>query len=327
MNSVIISSADDGIRLDRWFKRHWPHVPHTMLQKALRKKLVKLDGKRAEASTRVQEGQELKFPEFQVENAAPKRSKKEAILSQLQIEETRRWVLFKNNDVIAINKPAGIAVQGGSGQKDHVDRRLVALQYDGECAPKLVHRLDKDTSGVLLLARSANAAAQLQQFFRGKHEMQKTYLALINGVPETLEGEIESGLVKAGEEGTEKMQVVDSDNMEDETHASGAKAKKSVTYYKVIEQLGTRMCVVELQPITGRTHQLRVHMAQMGHPIVGDGKYGGKDAYVDGSMALPKKLHLHAKRMVIEPLRLDISAPLPAHMKESFEKLEVSIVV
>lgn len=306
-----IDAADDDIRLDRWFKRHYPALSHGDLQKAMRKGLIRIDGKKTEASTRILAGQSLtvKFLDLDAARQPIKPKKGKTSLTPEQVKETQSWVLFRNPQVIALNKPAGIAVQGGSGVKDHVDGRLSALCFEEKDPPKLVHRLDKDTSGVLLLGRSAKAAAELSRAFASKR-MRKIYWALVIGVPEIYEGEIEGALEKS--QGDYEKMEVDEDG------------KPAITRYRVIEHLGSRMAWMELEPVTGRTHQLRVHMAQMGHPIVGDGKYGGKDAFIGGSMDLPKQLHLHARQVQLPGLSggdLDITAPLPEHMKHSFKLL------
>ncbi|MCI5049652.1 MAG: RluA family pseudouridine synthase [Rickettsiales bacterium] len=310
-----IDAQDDGVRLDRWFKRHYPNVPHGELQKAMRKGLIRIDNKKAKTSDHVSEGQELsvKFLDLDAFSEKSKQSKNEPKpLSDSVIRETRQWIIEDTNDWVAINKPAGMAVQGGSGVKDHVDVRLDALQFDHAERPKLVHRLDKDTSGVLLLARYANAAAQLANMFATKRA-KKTYWALVVGVPEIRTGEIEGSLSKS--DGEMQKMMLDEDG------------KPAITAYRVIEALGQRMAWVELEPITGRTHQLRVHMAQMGNPILGDGKYGGQEAFVDG-LDLPKQLHLHAHRLQIDHVfgsGVDVSAPLPPHMRKSFKELGLQV--
>ena len=309
ITTYIISADEEGIRLDRWFKRHAPGLSQGELQKASRKGLLRLDGKKAKPSDTVLQGQELVVKFIDMEEARkPARPSQRALeLPEKMVQETQRWVLKKEQSYLAINKPAGLAVQGGSGVKDHVDGRLVALQYDAPEIPKLVHRLDRDTSGVLLLARSTKAASELAKAFAGK-SMQKIYWALVVGVPEAHEGEIEGNLQKSDDE-YEKMEVDDA-------------GKKAITHYRVVEALHKSLALVELQPITGRTHQLRVHMAELGTPILGDGKYGGRKAFVDG-LDLPKQLHLHARRLIVPKLYggIDVSAPLPKHMIQSFKLL------
>tara|TARA_B100000989_G_scaffold294163_1_gene272723 strand:- start:11 stop:958 length:948 start_codon:yes stop_codon:yes gene_type:complete len=308
MQEFTVTEEDSDIRLDRWFKRNQPGVPHGVLQKALRKGQIRLDGKKAEARTRVEAGQVISLRHIDLAEAKAEAKEKRAQLNAHESKEAQAWVIYKDAEVIAINKPAGLAVQGGSKQRDHVDARLPALQFDAKDPPRLVHRLDKDTSGVLLLARSAKVAGGLAEAFAARNT-QKVYWALVHGVPEMREGEIESRLEKSGGH-YEKMQ-------------SSADGKKAITQYRVVEQLGTRLAWMELQPVTGRTHQLRVHMAELGHPIVGDAKYGSDEEVVAG-LQLPYQLHLHARRLLLErngKKALNIAAPLPAHMKKSWKWL------
>jgi 23S rRNA pseudouridine955/2504/2580 synthase len=305
----IIDESDDDIRLDRWFKRHYSNVPHGELQKAARKGLIRLNGKKADLTVRVQTGQEVSVKYLDLEappSAHPK--KKPVPLTPEKIKETQQWVIFRNEDVIAINKPAGIAVQGGSGMNDHIDARLPALQFDAAEPPKLVHRLDKDTSGILLLARNTRAATELTKAFATKRT-RKIYWALVVGVPEVREGEIQGALAKSTGN-YEKMEIEES-------------GKHAITRYRVLEALLHSIALMELEPVTGRTHQLRVHMAELGHPIIGDGKYGAQKAFI-GGIDLPRQLHLHARHISIKGLRsgdIDITAPLSPHMKQSFSTL------
>ncbi len=314
-----VKAADDDIRLDRWFKRHYPNIAQIDIQKACRKGLIRVDGVKAKPADHVKTGNAIgvKFLDL---TAGKKAAPAPKPLSDSIIRETQGWVLYKSANVIAINKPAGLAVQGGTKLKDHLDARMSALQFEAEGQPKLVHRLDKDTSGVLLLGRSAKAATNLSLAFAGKR-MSKIYWALVVGVPEIRAGEISGAMMKRGED-YEKMEVVDEEEAEDIKEA-----KEAVTSYRVIEVLGKRLSVVELQPITGRTHQLRVHMAQMGHPIVGDGKYGGAAAFIDG-MPISQQLHLHARRVEIRNMMgesIDVTAPLPPHMKKTFKELGIAL--
>ncbi len=301
-----IDEGDDGIRLDRWFKRHHPHITHALLQKHLRKGAVRLNGKKAETSARLEAGHVLSLPTEMVSEAvdvAPKERKKQEYPPQIA-REMEKSVLFKNKHCLVINKSPDLPVQGGSGVKDSVDHRLDLLAFGGE-RPKLVHRLDRDTSGCLLLARSTNDAAALAKAFSGK-TIQKTYWALVIGVPEVEEAVIKLPIGKIRVGGEEKMVIDEKDG------------KRSVSEYKVLGKVGNKLSLVQLIPVTGRTHQLRVHMAAIGHPILSDGKYGGRDAFMEG-MELPRKLHLHARRLQMEkPFTLDVTAPLPKHMQESF---------
>jgi 23S rRNA pseudouridine955/2504/2580 synthase len=305
-----VTEADTGIRLDRWFKRHMPHVSHGLLEKSLRKGDVRVGGKKAKASDRVEAGQIIMVKEEGMgvregiddvprapRTVLPSLSPDDIILMQ-------QAVLFKSNEAIVINKPPGLAVQGGSGITRSVDGMLGALRFESNERPKLVHRLDKDTSGVLVLARSTAAATRLAKAFATK-VAEKTYWALVKGAPEIHEGKIDLPLSKQEEGDHEKVGIDEEDG------------KRAVTHYRIIERLSRTLAWVELMPITGRTHQLRVHMAAIGHPIIGDGKYGARDAFMDG---ISNKLHLHAQRIVI-PGVLDVSAPMPKHMKESWKTL------
>jgi 23S rRNA pseudouridine955/2504/2580 synthase len=310
MTEYTVTQDDTGIRLDRWFKRHLPHVPHGLLEKSLRKGDVRVGGKKAKASDRVETGFVILVSDKGLgvrKGIDDVKREPRAPLPSLSPEDTLKMqesVLYKNAEVIVINKPAGLAVQGGSGIAKSVDSMLGALRFEMNDRPKLVHRLDKDTSGVLVLARTAAAAARLAKAFAGK-TAEKTYWALVKGVPDILEGKIDLPLSKQEEGDHEKVGIDEEDG------------KRAVTLYRVIERLSRTLAWVELMPITGRTHQLRVHMAAIGHPILGDGKYGAREAIIDG---LSNKLHLHARRIVI-PGTLDVTAPLPKHMKESFKTL------
>lgn len=307
-----ITEEDDDIRLDRWVKRHYPQVTQGELQKAIRKGLIRLDGKKLKAtSDHVAAGAvlEVKYLDLQhTRNIEKKSSQHNLALTKEQIRETRAWVIYQDDHVIAINKPAGLAVQGGSKLTDHLDGRLAALQFDKPEPPKLVHRLDKDTSGIVLLGRSAAAASKLTKAFAQKR-CEKRYWAIIVGVPDMYEGEIDGAIIKS-KTAVEKM-IVDPEG------------KRAITAYRVIEAMAKKLAWVELMPITGRTHQLRVHMAELGNPILGDGKYGGKEAFISG-VNLPKKLHLHARALVLPDWygkTLRIEAPLPPHMQQSFREL------
>lgn len=308
MQEFIIQKDDEDIRLDRWFRRHYPHFPVGELHKACRKGLIRVDGTKAKPEARLTKGGILSIKFIDLSEFV--KIKSEQVLSDNEQTETQSWVLFRNREVICINKPAGLAVQGGSGLRDYLDRRLPALQFEAKEPPRLVHRLDKDTSGVLLLARSANAAAKYAKLFAGKG-VQKTYLALTVSAPIPREGEITSRMEKAGGHGKEKM-------------ADSEAGKKAMTAYKTLDYAHTTAALVALQPITGRTHQLRLHMQQLGCPILGDGKYGGKEAFIEGA-DLARQLHLHAHRLQIESEGLDVSAPLPKHIKQSMKQLGLTL--
>lgn len=315
MKQELIIAEDDGIRLDRWFRRYYPQVTQAHLQKLLRKGLVKLDGKKVEANVRVQQGQTIKLPtieEAAPSTAAPKAKPKFTLDMADDIRRIQQSVLFKNDALMVINKPAGLATQGGTKVEVSVDSLLDYLCFEKKERPKLVHRLDKDTSGALVLARTSAAATALMHFFKDK-EMEKYYLALVKGVPAIRQGTINLPIAKQGTQ-KEKMEVC-------EVHG-----QKAITDYEVVESLGQQCSWVVFKPLTGRTHQIRVHAAHIGHPIVGDGKYGGRAAFVEG-IAIPKQMHLHAWRIIIptESGRpLTITAPLPPHMEKTAEILGFS---
>lgn len=312
IREFIVASDDDGIRLDRWFKRHLPDSSFNDVSRWARTGQIRVDGKRASPGDRVLTGQKLRVPPAEVlpdGTVRPSRVKKRIELSDDMIDFAQGLVIHKDAYALVINKPAGLATQGGTKTFEHVDGLLDALWFEMDNKPKLVHRLDKDTSGVLLLARSARAAAHFSKAFSSR-TARKVYWALVVGVPSIEDGMIELPIGKQPGTGGEKM-YVDTEN--------GQSAK---TRYRVIERAGNTCSWVELQPYTGRTHQLRVHMAAIGHPIVGDGKYGGKDAFLTGTIS--RKMHLHARRIRIDHPggdALDVTANLPPHMSESLEDL------
>ncbi len=307
MPTATIAEDDDGIRLDRWFQRHTKDISFNIVSRWSKTGAVRLDGAKAGPGDRIQAGQVLVWPEeLPVAPMSRPVEKVREPLSDEEIAFMRGLVLHKDAHAIVINKPPGLATQGGTKQTTSVDALLDALQYEAPSRPRLVHRLDKDTSGVLLLARTARAAAFFSKEFAGR-DARKTYWALTVGVPKIAAGTIDAAIAKQPGTGGEKMHV-DPDN--------GQKAK---TRYRVIDRAAGRAAWVEFQPLTGRTHQIRVHAAAIGHPLVGDGKYGGKDAFLTGGIS--RKMHLHSRRLVIglpDGGTLDIRADLPPHMSESF---------
>ncbi|WP_299694573.1 RluA family pseudouridine synthase [uncultured Tateyamaria sp.] len=325
---TITVGADEGDqRLDRFLKRRFPQLSQGMVEKMCRKGECRVDGGRVKSSTRVEEGQAVRVPPLP-DRPAPKRER--SAVSEKDAQMIRDCVIYQDDHVIALNKPSGLPTQGGSGQTRHVDGLAEALQYDYDDKPRLVHRLDKDTSGVLLLARTRMAAKALTASMRHR-ETRKIYWALVAGVPTPYLGEIKYGLVKApgrgrGGEG-EKMIAVHPRDMDD---TEGA--KRAHTLYATLYRVASRAAWVAMEPITGRTHQLRAHMAEIGHPIAGDGKYGGSrqenmgdgwGAQIGGDIS--KKLHLHARMMRFEhPVTrkpITVTAPLPPHMAESWDTL------
>jgi 23S rRNA pseudouridine955/2504/2580 synthase len=313
MPTIVIADDDDGIRLDRWFQRHAPGTSFNIVSRWARTGAIRLNGAKAAPGDRIVAGQTLLYPDVLPEPTPASRAVREIEvrepLSQAQIDYIRSLVIYEDRHAIVINKPPGLATQGGIGITTHVDGLLDALTGEMTTRPKLVHRLDKDTSGVLLLARTARAAAFFSKAFAGR-DAQKTYWALTLGVPKVEAGEIDAALSKQPGSGGEKMHV------DPET---GLKAK---TRYRVIERAAGRAAWVEFSPLTGRTHQIRVHAAAIGHAIIGDAKYGGKEAFLTGGIS--RKLHLHARRLVIDAPdggHIDVSADLPPHMAESFAML------
>ncbi|MEE4317636.1 MAG: RluA family pseudouridine synthase [Erythrobacter sp.] len=314
-----VGEDDDGIRLDRWFKRNLPQVGFATVSRWARTGQIRVDGKRAKPEDRLAAGQVLRVPpggeDAQRKTSAPRARP----LSPEQIAEAREMVIRETPTAIVLNKPPGLATQGGSKTTKHVDGLLDAFVEGDAPRPRLVHRLDKDTSGVLLIARTPGSAASFSKRFASR-SARKVYWALVVGVPQLAEGVIDAPLAKQPGTGGEKMHI-------DEENGAAAK-----TRYRVVDRAGQRAAWVELEPLTGRTHQLRVHMAAIGHPIVGDGKYGGQDAFLTG--AVSRKMHLHARRLIItEPKagegaknkegggKLDVTAELPQHFAMSMEVL------
>ena len=310
-----VAEDDDGIRLDRWFKRNLPQIGFATVSRWARTGQIRVDGKRARPEDRLAAGQVLRVPPGG-EDAAPRKTASRARpLGPEQIAEARAMVIRETPSAIVLNKPPGLATQGGSKTTKHVDGLLDAFVTDERTPrPRLVHRLDKDTSGVLLIARTPGSAASFSKRFASR-SARKVYWALVVGNPQLSEGVIDAPLAKQPGTGGEKMHIDEAD---------GAAAK---TRYRVVDRAGQRAAWVELEPLTGRTHQLRVHMAAIGHPIVGDGKYGGPDAFLTG--AVSRKMHLHARRLIItEPKaregtggKLDVTAELPPHFAASMEVL------
>lgn len=304
-----VGPDDDGIRLDRWFKRHMPDTSYTTVAKWARTGQLRVDGARAKPGDHVVAGQAIRVPPAEPVRVDAPVKRERPPLSDDEITFAREMVIHRDAQAIVLNKPPGLATQGGTKTIEHVDGLLDALQDDMEGRPKLVHRLDKDTSGALLIARTARAAAYFSKSFSSR-TARKTYWALVVGFPSIEDGMIELPIAKQPGTGGEKMHV---------DEAEGAPAR---TRYRVIERAGNRAAWVELQPFTGRTHQLRVHMAAIGHPIVGDGKYGGAAAFLTGGVS--RKMHLHARRLRIDHPdggTIDVEAELPTHFSESLKML------
>mgnify|MGYP002777901682 CR=1 FL=1 len=324
---IAVAEGEGGQRLDRWLRRRFPHLTQGFIEKACRKGELRVDGGRATAATRVAEGQEVRVPPLGDAAATP--APAPSRLGREDEAMIRAAVLWKDDHVIALNKPSGLPSQGGSGQGSrHVDGLAPALAFGLPQPPKLVHRLDKDTSGVLLLARTDRVARLLSEALRHR-AVRKVYWAAVAGRPEPRAGTIRFGLEKVpgGPRGDDRMRAVHPRDLE-----ARPGAKRAVTEFVTIENAGGRLAWVALEPVTGRTHQLRVHMAEIGHPILGDGKYGGhaQENLGDGWGAgvggeVERRLHLHARAISFEhPVTkaiLRIEAPLPPHMARTWDLL------
>ena len=324
---LLTVTEDEGAqRLDRWFKRRFPQLTQGAVEKLCRTGQVRVDKGRAKASDHVVPGQIIRVPPLP-ETAAPAHAARGITAADTRMIES--CVLWKDEHIIILNKPPGLPSQGGSGQGDrHVDGLTEALKFGFKDRPKLVHRLDKDTSGLLMLARTDRIARALSEALRHR-ATRKIYWALVAGVPNPKKGSIKYGLMKSGGRGdTEKMICVHPAKM-----ADFPDAKRAQTDYFVLWFLSTRMSWMALEPVTGRTHQLRAHLAEMGHPIIGDGKYGGSSAdnLGDGWGAniggdVSRKMHLHARMLSFEhPITkkmMTFTAPLPDHMAKTWKMLD-----
>ena len=329
VQTLTVAPDEADQRLDRWLRRQFPHVPQGRIEKMCRKGELRVDGGRVKANTRLSTGQQVRIPPLPEPGELPKPDASR--VSDADAKLIQSAVIYRDDHIIALNKPPGLAVQGGSKQTRHVDGLAEALRFGLPEKPRLVHRLDKDTSGVLILARTRAVAADLTAAFRHRNT-RKIYWAVIAGVPSPRAGTIRFGLVKAAGHGAggenEKMLCL---HPRDVDATPGA--KHATSDYTVIEPVSTRAAWVALVPITGRTHQLRAHMAEIGHPIAGDGKYGGsgQENHGDGWGAqlggeLSRKLHLHARSLTIEPpatrALLHLTAPMPSHMVRTWEMFQ-----
>jgi 23S rRNA pseudouridine955/2504/2580 synthase len=307
--SFTVTEDDDGIRLDRWFKRHSPDVSFNMVSRWARTGALRVNGKRATPGDRIEAGQTIQFPPADASPARTGRPERQRDPLTAEEEElVRDMVIYEDPTAFVLNKPPGLATQGGTKTHQHLDRLLDGLEDDAGNRPKLVHRLDKDTSGALLVAKTARSAGHFAKSFSSR-TARKVYWALIVGVPSLDEGLIDAPLAKQPGTGGEKMHI-------DEENGSPAR-----TRWRVIDRAGNRAAWVELQPLTGRTHQLRAHMAAIGHPIVGDAKYGGPEAFLTGGIS--RKMHLHARRIRIDGPNgvIDVTADLPPHIAETLGTL------
>lgn len=308
VETVEVGPDEADLRLDRWFRRHYPGLSHGRLEKLLRTGQVRVDGRRARAGQRLSPGQRVRVPPQAGGAPTAARPAKGSPPSDADAAFVRALVIHRDDHVIALNKPPGLAVQGGTGTRRHLDAMLDALRDGERERPRLVHRLDRDTSGVLLLARSAAVASRLGRSFRGR-DVRKIYWALVVGVPEIAAGRIDMPLDKRGPAGGERMA------------GDERTGKRAQTLYRIMGRVGNRASWLALWPLTGRTHQLRVHCAAIGTPIVGDGKYGGRHAFLQAD-GVARRLHLHAREISLPHPSgsgtLRVRAELPPHMVASW---------
>ena len=310
VQTLTVTDDDDDIRLDRWFKKYFPSLRHGRLEKLLRTGQIRLNGGRAKAGTRVHAGQAVRVPPMDADASSARAAKKpQREISTSDVEALQAAILYRDDDVLAINKEPGLAVQGGSGVTRHLDAMLDVLKFDAKERPRLVHRLDRDTSGVMLLARTAKAARFMTASFRAG-STDKIYWAIVCGVPRPQQGEISGYLSKERIGGEERVAVT-------------AQGQSAITGYRTISTAAQRAAWLELRPQTGRTHQLRVHCASIGTPILSDGKYGGAAAFLEAE-AIAKRLHLHAHALIFpHPAggTRTVKAPLPQHMSATWNFL------
>jgi 23S rRNA pseudouridine955/2504/2580 synthase len=306
--TAIVQEDEAEIRLDRWFRRHFPVLTQGMVQKLCRTGQIRVDGKRAEASTRLLPGQSIRvppLPDAPPPAAAPP-------LDPATLRELEGMIVHIDDSLIVLNKPHGLPVQGGPGIIRHLDGMMENFRQGSADKPRLVHRLDKDTSGLLLLARTPGVAAKLAAAFRSR-EVEKTYWAVVAGRPTPQDGLIDMPLVKfGGLRGGERVAVA-------EPGEEGS--ARATTAYRTRDAAGRKLAWLELSPLTGRTHQLRVHCAALGTPIVGDRMYGGEASQIEG---IAERLHLHARRLALRHPSggvLELEAGLPPHMRDTFRMM------
>jgi len=298
------------MRVDRFFEARFPGLSFSHIQRVIRKGEVRVDGKRTQPKNRLEAGQTVRIPPLRLE---PPKPRDDAPATQKDRAFLKSLTLYEDADVLVLDKPMGLAVQGGSGTVRHVDGMLAALRDAHGQRPRLVHRLDKDTAGCLLVAKTRFAAAALAKTFRAR-SARKIYWALVAGVPKPRQGRISTYLAKEEREEDSFMRIAQ--------HGEEG-ASHAVTYYAVVETAGPALAWVSLKPVTGRTHQLRAHMAHIEHPIVGDAKYFARENWeLPGGMQ--NKLHLLARRIAVPHPRggvIDVTAPLPPHMQQSWNLL------
>jgi len=310
VQTVSVAADESGMRVDRFFEARFPGLSFSHIQRIIRKGEVRVNGKRTQPKARLEAGQAVRIPPLKVEAPAPR---DDAPAAQKDRAFLKSIILFEDADVMVLNKPMGLAVQGGSGTTRHIDGMLGALRGPDGQRPRLVHRLDKDTAGCLLVAKTRFAAAALAKTFRSR-SARKIYWALVAGVPKPAQGRISTYLAKQEVEEDSYMRIA-KHGEKDAVHA--------VTYYALVEPAAHKFAWISLKPVTGRTHQLRAHMAHVGNPIVGDPKYFNIENW-EFPGGVQNKLHLLARRIAVPHPRggiIDVSAPLPPHMEQSWNLL------
>jgi len=312
MIELIVPEEASDTRLDRYLRRTVEGLTQGILQKLCRTGKIRVDGQKVEANARLAAGQVVTLPELTPPAERPK-ERHVMVMDAHMVKDLEGMILYRDDSLIVLNKPAGLPSQGGKGITVHLDGMLDALRFDGTERPSLVHRLDRDTSGVLVLARGVKAASKLAAAFRGR-DIEKTYWALLWGVPDVLAGRIDLPLNRIDGAGTSRAEPASRDDKE---------AQKALTEYRIIDYAGKKFAWAELTPLTGRMHQLRVHCLALGTPILGDAAYGA--AFADG---FAPQLHLHARRLNIphpDGGFLTVEAPLPKHMRDSLLLLGFTI--
>ncbi|HEY8383696.1 MAG TPA: RluA family pseudouridine synthase [Microvirga sp.] len=313
VQTLEVTPDESGMRVDRFLVARFPQLAFTHIQRIIRKGELRIDGGRAKPESRLENGQKVRVPPLKLDQQRP--VARSAAKDQDDLEFLRSITLYEDKDVLVLNKPMGLAVQGGSGTKRHVDGLLESMRDDEGQKPRLVHRLDKDTAGCLVVAKTRFAASTMAKSFRSR-STRKIYWALVAGVPRVRQGRVSTYLAKEeGGEGDSRMKVAQHGD-EGASHA--------LTYYAVVDTAAQKLAWLSLKPVTGRTHQLRAHAAHIGHPIVGDPKYFDIENW-ELPGGIQQRLHLLARRIVIPHPRtgkpIDVTAPLPSHMQQSWNLL------
>lgn len=308
MNTLIVDNTYDLSRIDRWLKKKFPNIPVSLIHKFIRKKYIKLNDEKISVDAKVVNGDKItiskEWDERPIVIGVRTVNKDAAYRQKLAI--LKESIIYKDDHIIVLNKPYGLAVQGGSKINISIDDLADDLKFELKQKPKLVHRLDKDTSGIFLLARTDQAARLLAAGFKEKTIVKK-YWAVVVGTPSAKEGVINLPIAKRQSDAVERADI---------DYADG---KDAITAYRVIDCISKKAAWLEMTPITGRTHQLRVHSLSLKTPILGDGKYGGKEAFISGA---GNKLHLHAREITIKNFmgkNLNFFADPPIHIQKTLE--------